>query len=214
MHERIGQKINKEEGWSYFIDNDGHVCKMKENADSRLLSLLIIKDVKNLLTDKEKNLLLELSTKEAMRAQREKIIVSNERIKREKGYIYLIDKDGYPARIKLVPKESKKPFVKAEEAKSHLSTNQKIMSPNHAVSKEALMAYKKTLYKKAAGRHILYGLVIVIFGIVVTIASYELAPPGGIFIVASGAIMVGIYYFFKGIYYYIKSITIKLTSIK
>ena len=104
MHESIGAKINREKGWTYFLDNDGYVCKIKETEDSRLQGLLITKDAHNMLTINEKRLLFELNEKEMKRVQREKIRVGKERIRRERGYIYFIDNEGYPARAKIAPR--------------------------------------------------------------------------------------------------------------
>ena len=104
MRERIGAKINREKGWVYFLDSDGYVCKIKENEDSRLQGLLITKDAHNMLTINEKRLLFELNEKEMKRAQREKIRVGKERIRRERGYLYFIDNEGYPARTKIAPR--------------------------------------------------------------------------------------------------------------
>ncbi|MCL5008147.1 MAG: hypothetical protein M1562_02765 [Candidatus Marsarchaeota archaeon] len=103
-------------------------------------------------------------------------------------------------------------FKTEEEARNYLTTTLKMIKGNSVpiqITKETLIAYKKSMYTKAAGGHILYGLLIALIGLVITIVSYELAPPGGIFIVAGGAVIGGIYYFLKGIYYYIKSITIR-----
>lgn len=99
-------------------------------------------------------------------------------------------------------------FKTEAEAKIYLADALKRIKEGESVpiSKETLMIYKKSIYKKAAGNHMLYGLLVIIIGIVITVVYYELTPPRGIFIVAGGAVIFGIYYFFKGVYYYMKSV--------
>lgn len=102
MAERISNgKISREKGWLYFLGEDGYTYKVKESVDSRKQSSLIEKDMQGLITSGEKNLLLKLNEKEMARAQKEKIRVSQERIAREPGYLYFIDKEGYVARARM-----------------------------------------------------------------------------------------------------------------
>ncbi|MCW6159643.1 MAG: hypothetical protein LVQ95_00955 [Candidatus Micrarchaeales archaeon] len=102
MLERIGKKrIDRKKGWLYFLGEDGYAYKIKENADSQKQGLLIEKDIQGIINNNEKRLLLELNEKESARSKAEKIRVGRERIIRESGYLYFIDKEGYVARAKL-----------------------------------------------------------------------------------------------------------------
>jgi len=78
--------------------------------------------------------------------------------------------------------------------------------PTILIPKEYAKAYTKVAYRNAGSRLVLYGFLLMVIGIVITFVSYALAPPGGVYIVAGGAIIAGIYSIFKGIYYHIKAV--------
>lgn len=93
-----------------------------------------------------------------------------------------------------------------KKLKEENSTQQNQPMPTILIPKAYAKAYTKVAYRNAGSRQILYGFLLMVIGIVITFVSYALAPPGGIYIVAGGAIIVGIYYVFKGIYYHIKAV--------
>lgn len=69
--------------------------------------------------------------------------------------------------------------------------------------------YKKTPEGRQAmaaqyKRHMLYGILWVVGGTAVTIATYEAASEGGFFIIAWGAIIFGIVDFFRGLFGWLK----------
>ncbi len=102
MPERIGkEKISRMKGWLYFLGEDGYTYKVKENENSHKHGLLIKKGIQGTISNNEKRLLLELNEKESERIRTEKRRVGRERVVRESGYLYFIDKDGYAARSKI-----------------------------------------------------------------------------------------------------------------
>ena len=104
MTERVGtEKITREEGWLFFLGMDGYVYKLKDSIDLGMQSSLQEKADKGLANKKEQGLLLELNKKEAARADKERIRVGKEKIIREQGYLYFIDKEGYVSRAKIDP---------------------------------------------------------------------------------------------------------------
>lgn len=53
-------------------------------------------------------------------------------------------------------------------------------------------------------RHMLYGILWAAGGVAVTIATYAAASPGGVYIVAWGAVIFGIIDFFRGLFGWLK----------
>jgi hypothetical protein len=66
---------------------------------------------------------------------------------------------------------------------------------------QSVEAQRKSVVRKSAGKSLLVALVTIAIGTVVSLISYHLAAPGGIYVVATGAFLYGAYNIIRALYF-------------